>query len=147
MYREALELRNKELMASAGKKRLLTAPKEERKDLHLIIKRQEQVIGTLLLHPISEKCVQVKQVAVDSRYQGEGLGKNLLTYAEQVAKRVGFRFVFLTGREQAWGFYEKLGYQGLSQEYQEGLLRMRVYKKDLQSPLEQFMKREMKTNG
>lgn len=147
MYCEALTLRNKELKASSGKKFLLRAPRDERKDLHLIIKQEDQVIGTLLLHPISAECVQIKQVAVDSHHQGEGLGKNLLIYAEQVARRVGFCLVFLTGREQAWGFYEKLGYQSISEEYAEGQLTMRIYKKDIQSPLEQVEKREMKTNG
>ena len=147
LYCEALTLRNKELKASSGKRFLLKAPRDERNDLHLIIKQEDHVVGTLLLHPISEKCVQIKQVAVDSRYQGAGLGKNLLIYAEQVARRFGFCFVFLTGRKQAWGFYEKLGYQTISNDYQEGQLIMRIYKKDLQSPLEQVEKREMKTNG
>ena len=147
LYCEALTLRNKVLKASSGKRFLLKAPEDERKDLHLIIKQEDHVVGTLLLHPISEKCVQIKQVAVDSRYQGAGLGKNLLIYAEQVARRFGFCFVFLTGRKQAWGFYEKLGYQTISNDYQEGQLIMRIYKKDLQSPLEQVEKREMKTNG
>ncbi|MGM0166083.1 hypothetical protein IGI39_001040 [Enterococcus sp. AZ135] len=147
LYCEALTLRNKELKASSGKQFLLKAPRDERNDLHLIVKQEGCVVGTLLLHPISEKCVQIKQVAVDSLYQGEGLGKNLLIYAEQVARRFGFHFVFLTGRHQAWGFYEKLGYQPITDDYVEGQLIMRVYKKDLQSPLERVEKREMKTNG
>ena len=146
-YREALILRNKELMASAGKAFLLAAPACERKDVHLIVKRNEHVVGTAILHPVSKSYVQVKQVAVSSRCQGEGLGKELLIYAEQVARGLGFRYVFLTGRKQAWGFYEKLGYLALSEEYQEGHLAMKVYKKDLRLPLEQVEKREMKTNG
>ncbi|MBO0451304.1 MULTISPECIES: GNAT family N-acetyltransferase [Enterococcus] len=147
MYCEALTLRNKELKASSGKAFLLKAPQEERKDIHLIIKQEAHVVGTLLLHPISAKCVQIKQVAIDSRYQGAGLGKNLLIYAEQVARNFGFCFVFLTGRQQAWRFYEKLHYRSISDDYQEGQLIMRIYKKDIRSPLEKIKEREMRTNG
>ncbi|WP_260456222.1 GNAT family N-acetyltransferase [Enterococcus gilvus] len=89
MYCEALTLRNKELKASSGKRFLLKAPRDERNDLHLIIKQEDHVVGTLLLHPISEKCVQIKQVAVDSRYQGAGLGKK-------------FTHLCGTGRKKIW---------------------------------------------
>lgn len=48
---------------------------------------------------------------------------------------------FLTGRKQAWGFYEKLGYQAISDDYEEGKLVMRIYKKKIRSSLEQTEKR------
>ena len=147
LYNEALTLRNNELKLSSGKQLLFQAPREEKNDLHLVVKRGNRVVGTLLLHPISNECAQIKQVAVDAHFQGVGLGKNLLIYAEQIARSFGFCFVFLTGRKQAWGFYEKLGYQAISDDYEEGRLVMRIYKKKIQSSLEQTEKKEMKTNG
>lgn len=75
LYNEALTLRNNELKLSSGKQLLFQAPREEKNDLHLVVKRGNRVVGTLLLHPISNECAQFKQVAVDTHFQGEGLGK------------------------------------------------------------------------
>ncbi|MGY3779448.1 GNAT family N-acetyltransferase [Isobaculum melis] len=146
-YQEALVLRNELLKATSGKKQLVEAPLEEQNDLHLVVKCEQQVIGTLLLHPIDQKLIQVKQVAIDSAYQRHGIGKQLIQYAEQIASRLGFSVVFLTGRQQAWPFYEKLAYEMLAESYQEGQLVLKLFKKEVAIEKQFNPQREMKTNG
>jgi N-acetylglutamate synthase-like GNAT family acetyltransferase len=104
-------------------------------------------VGTLLLHPVSNAFVQIKQVAIEPQTQGKSLGKNLMIYAEEIAERLGFSTIFLTGRKQAWGFYEKLAYQELPYEYQEDQLILKIFKKEIRQPLTRITTKEMKTNG
>ncbi len=103
-------------------------------------------MGTLLLHPCSKDCVQIKQVAIVPNCQNEGLGKKLIIYAEQVARNLAYTVIFLTGREQAWGFYEKMGYEGISEPYKEKKLVLKVFKKNIQGNIK-VNKKELKTNG
>jgi len=84
-----------------------------------------------MLHQCFKSCVQIKQVAISPECQGQGLGKKLMIYAEEVARKLGFSTIFLTGRESAWKFYDKLGYNSLDEEYQDGELIFKVFKKDI----------------
>ncbi|RST90582.1 GNAT family N-acetyltransferase [Vagococcus bubulae] len=144
VYKETLNLRNDVLRKSAGKPLLVESPKEERTDIHLVIKQDGKVVGTLLLHPCFTSCVQIKQVAISPTCQGQGLGKKLMVYAEDVAKRLGYSTIFLTGRQSAWNFYRKLGYSELMDDYVDGDLVFKVFKKEIQTvPIV----KEMKTNG
>ncbi len=146
IYRETINLRNQVLTKSAGKPLITEFPVEEKEDIHLVIKREERIIGTLLLHPCSKECIQIKQVAIAPSCQSEGLGKKLIIYAEQVARTLGYATIFLTGRQQAWGFYEKLRYEDLFEPYREKKLVLKVFKKNIQGTLK-VKKKEMKTNG
>lgn len=146
IYQETIQLRNQVLTKSAGKPLINEFPIEEKEDIHLVIKREKQIIGTLLLHPCSKECIQIKQVAIAPSCQSEGLGKKLIVYAEQVARRLGYSTIFLTGRQQAWGFYEKLGYEELFEPYREKRLLLKLFKKNLQAALK-TNKKELKTNG
>lgn len=68
-------LRNRVLKESAGKPYLFEAPIEEKQDIHLVVRYGEEVVGTLLLHPVTSSFVQIKQVAIDPLTQGKHLGK------------------------------------------------------------------------
>ncbi len=50
------------------------------------------------------------QVAVDSKHQGEGAGRELVHYAEQRSKKAGFEKIVMHAMLNVIGFYEKLGY-------------------------------------
>lgn len=143
-YREAIILRNELLKASAGQPYMTASPISEINDIHLVVKRNGVTVGTLLMHPCSSNCIQIKQVAIHPDYQGRSLGKRLIMYAEKVARNFNFSIIFLTGRKQAWGFYEKMGYCDLMDAYHENGLTLKVFKKEL---VYFSKKKEMKTNG
>ena len=52
-------LRNRVLKESAGKAYLFEAPIEEKQDIHLVVRQGDEVVGTLLLHPVSNAFVQI----------------------------------------------------------------------------------------
>lgn len=90
-----------------------------------------RVVGTILLVCKKETIVQFKQVVVTNEYQGLGIGKQLLEFAEKIACSMGFNIAFLTGRSQAWNFYELYGYKSLGIPYEEGVLCFKKYYKKL----------------
>ena len=61
-------------------------------------------------HPLDGGDIQMRQVCTHPDRQGEGLGRTLVTAAEEMARQMGYKRMVLHGRESAAGFYRKLGY-------------------------------------
>ena len=72
------------------------------------------------------------------------LSKQLIDFAEAVASDLGFKQTYLTGRESAWAFYEKLGYTTNHKISKIGRVRIKEYTKKL---VAHEMVKEMETNG
>ena len=53
---------------------------------------------------------KIRQMAVSSRHQRQGLGQRLMSELEKNLKARGFEKFVLSARTSAVGFYEKLGY-------------------------------------
>ena len=67
-----------------------------------------QAVG--MLQPTSAHQGQVRFMAVAPAAAGTGLGRQVLTYLETQARAAGLTEVVLHARENAVGFYKKLGY-------------------------------------
>ena len=96
-------LRNRVLKESAGKAYLFEAPIEEKQDIHLVVRQGDEVVGTLLLHPVSNAFVQIKQVAIEPQTQGKSLGKNLMIYAEENCGKIRLFDYFLDRQKAGLG--------------------------------------------
>jgi ribosomal protein S18 acetylase RimI-like enzyme len=72
--------------------------------------RGEVMIGCCILSPVNDSTVQLRQMAVDKTYQGQGIGNSLLEYAEQQAKQDSYGRLMMHARKEAVGFYERNGY-------------------------------------
>lgn len=77
------------------------------------------IVACLILTPKEGDRVQLRQMAVAAELQGEGIGKRLVEYAEQYAWEQGFDCIILHARIVARGFYEKLQYITVSDEFTE----------------------------
>lgn len=69
-----------------------------------------KTIGCVLLRPLGNDAVQLRQMAVTDAYQGKGIGAKLVIYAEQLAIQKEFNRMETRARKTAFGFYTKLGY-------------------------------------
>ncbi len=69
------------------------------------------LVGCLVLLPLPERRIQMRQVAVREDWQGRGVGRALVDWAEEFARDMGFGVIVLHARELAVGFYEALKYQ------------------------------------
>lgn len=58
---------------------------------------------------------QIRSMAVDERYRGQGLGRKIMSHLEQAARDAGVRSIVLHARENAVEFYARQGYQVVGQ--------------------------------
>lgn len=75
---------------------------------------------------------QIRFMATDPAYQGQGAGAAVVTWLEDQARQRGWRTIFLNARENALGFYRKLGYESVAEgPLLWGLIRHEVMRKVL----------------
>jgi predicted GNAT family N-acyltransferase len=112
-YQELLDLRYKVLLQPLGLKFLDSYREEEASFLHIgcIEGSTDELIGGLILVPLNNDEIRVMQVAVDVVHQGEGIGRKLIKYAEDVAKEIGYETIVMHAMLSVVGFYEKLGFK------------------------------------
>lgn len=74
-----------------------------------VVEDEGKVIGCCALHILWDNLAEVKSLAVDSSYQGKGIGRLLVNTCLDEARELGIRKVFaLTFKP---GFFEKLGFK------------------------------------
>lgn len=111
-YLEMVELRNRILRLPIGLTFSESDLKKDEDDLLLVasLQKTNKIVACCILAPLSEYAVQLRQMAVDSFYQGKGLGSEMINFAEQIAIEHNFGYLCLHARKTAVGFYKKHGY-------------------------------------
>lgn len=111
-YDELVELRYKVLLEPLGLKFLDMHREREAGYLHIgcIESLDDRLVGGLLLIPLNNEEIRLMQVAVDSKYQREGVGRAMVNYAEKRAKDAGYSKIIMHAMLSVVHFYEKMGY-------------------------------------
>lgn len=131
-YDELVELRYKVLLEPLGLKFLDSFRDKEASYLHIgcIENLDDKLVGGLILAPVNDHEIRLMQVAVDPVYQGEGIGRQLVKYAETRAKEVGYTKIVMHAMLSVVSFYEKLGYKQEGDLFEEqGLTFAKMVKK------------------
>lgn len=71
---------------------------------------QGEVLGTVMLHRLSDTQVRMRQVSVRADMQGTGVGKKLMAFAEKESLKAGYNSALLHSRDNAVMFYNRIGY-------------------------------------
>lgn len=79
-------------------------------------KKDNEIIGYVTLKPFfpGYKHCEVYWLTVEKKFQGQGIGRKLMKFIEQYAKKKGFRKICLyTGKNmtKTQEFYKKIGYK------------------------------------
>jgi predicted GNAT family N-acyltransferase len=109
-YRASLILREEILRRPLG---LPFRPEDTAHDdhsFHLGCYREETLVGVLVLEPLDETMLKMRQVAVAADTQGQGAGSDLVAFAERFAREKGFRTIVANARQEYHSFYVKRGY-------------------------------------
>jgi len=110
MYQAELELRNSILRAPLGLALSVEDLKNEELQLHFGIVESDTLLACLVIKPIDQSQVRLRQMAVAKTHQGQGLGSLLVSQTESMLRARGFNEVLLHARQTAIGFYQHLGY-------------------------------------
>ena len=88
-----------------------------------------ELIACCILTTIDMDIIKLRQMAVGEKWQGQGVGKALILFAEKFAKKQGFNQMVMNARKVAIGFYQKLGYKIVSDEFIEVTIpHVKMYK-------------------
>ena len=118
-YQQMVQLRNDILRKPL--KLTLTPEELEREKEEILIGafEEEKMLGCCMLITVNPTTVRLRQMAVLNNLQGKGVGRALMQFAENIARDRGFKKIMMHARKSAAGFYEKLGYQICSPEFEE----------------------------
>ena len=84
---------------------------------HVMAVNNKIISGIARLEFPTKTSAQLRYMAVDDSYQGQGIGHRIVKHMEQYAKDNNADELFLNARENAVGFYEKLGYKITEKTY------------------------------
>jgi GNAT superfamily N-acetyltransferase len=130
-YAEAIQLREAILRRPLG----LTLGDDELADeanwIHLGGFDGPRLVAVLLLRPLSQTKVKMRQVAVAAELQGQGIGSALVSFAETLAKNAGYTTLIAHARESAAEFYQKIGYTLSDDLFNEHTIPHRLVSKSL----------------
>ena len=90
---------------------------EEDHCYHVIAIENNTIAGVARLQFAEKNCTQLRYMAVDDAFQGQGVGRLIVEHMEQYAKENNAYELFLNARENAVRFYEKLGYKITEKSY------------------------------
>ncbi len=130
-YRQMVEFRSQMLRKPLG----LTFTKEdldaEKDDILIGCFEDDELEGCCILTQTAPKTVRLRQMAVSSGLQGKGIGRVLMSFAENIARDRGYRRLTMHARKSAVGFYEKIGYRICGEEFEEVTIPHHEMEKEL----------------
>jgi predicted GNAT family N-acyltransferase len=129
-YDEEVRLRYDILRKPLGLEYSVEQLATEYQDTHLgAYNEQDELIACLMMTQKDNTIVKMRQVAVSSLYQGQGIGAFLVDYFEKLAKHRNYKKIELHARETAIPFYEKLKYIAEGEIFEEvGIPHRSMYK-------------------
>lgn len=105
---------------------------EKEKDNMLIgAFEDERMLGCCMLVEEQPDIVRLRQMAVLNDLQGKGIGRALMNFAENLARDRGYKIIRMHARDNAVGFYEKVGYKIKGDKFIEITIPHYVMEKDL----------------
>ncbi|TVQ46229.1 MAG: GNAT family N-acetyltransferase [Gloeocapsa sp. DLM2.Bin57] len=119
-YQESLQLREEILRKPLGLSLTTEDLANEEQQTHLGVFIEDKLIGIVILKPtLDARIVKLRQMAIAPSYQNQGIGTQLMQYAEPQALSQGYQQIELHARYQYQRFYTKLGYQPVGEPFIE----------------------------
>lgn len=118
-YIEMVELRNAILLEPIGLPYFDDAFAEDEESVFCGCYDDGELIACCVLTELEEDLVRFRQMAVQEEYQRKGVGSQLLSFAENVAREKGFKEVTLHAQRKVENFYLCNGYHFEGDEFVE----------------------------
>jgi len=130
-YKQMVDLRFNVLRKPLGLDFSDAELESEKQDVLMGCFDEEKLEGCCLLTPVGDSAFRLRQMAVMNGLQGKGVGRVLMSFAENIARDMGKKKLLMHARKSAVGFYEKLGYTICGDEFEEVTIPHYVMEKNL----------------
>jgi predicted GNAT family N-acyltransferase len=118
-YDQMIELRKSVLRKPLGLTYSTEDLERDKNDLLIGAFEEDDILACCILTQKEPGTFQLRQMAVDQKMQRNGVGAAIMHFAENLAKDAGGKEVMMHARKTAMGFYEKLGYAAVGDEFSE----------------------------
>jgi ribosomal protein S18 acetylase RimI-like enzyme len=130
-YQQMVKLRDDILRKPLGLGFTPDELESEKENMLIAAFEDERMLGCCMLVEEEPGTVRLRQMAVLNDLQGKGIGRALMNFAENLARDRGFKIVRMHARTNAIGFYEKVGYKVLGEQFEEVTIPHFVMEKKL----------------
>ncbi|MBS3913815.1 MAG: GNAT family N-acetyltransferase [Bacteroidetes bacterium] len=103
----------------------------ENSETHILAITDHLVCGCMLLKPLHNEVVKMRQVAVAKHLQSFGIGNAMVQFAEEWCRNAGYKCIELHARDTAVKFYLNHQYQVFGNPFTEVGIPHLAMKKDL----------------
>lgn len=131
-YEEMINLRLHVLLNPIGVPASFINKEKEKNDLLIGAYEDTSIIGCCVLTEKNNETVQLRQMAVDQTIQGKGIGRQIVAFAEKIAKERGYSRLMMHARDVVIPFYEKCGYSITGEPFTEVGIPHHIMEKELQ---------------
>src|ERR1043165_348796 len=130
-YQQILKLRDDILRKPLGLSFSQEELEKEKNNMHIAAYEDERMLGCCMLVEEGTQTVRLRQMAVVNDVQGKGIGRALMQFAENLARDRGYKRITMHARKNAIGFYERMGYRKVGDEFMEITIPHYVMEKEL----------------
>jgi len=130
-YEQMVALRRQMLRKPLGLDFTEQELQSEEKNVLLGCFDEEVMEGCCMLVQTDPGIVRLRQMAVLSGLQGKGIGRVLMSFAENVARDRQFQKIIMHARTSTVPFFEKLGYHVTGEPFIELTIQHVVMEKEL----------------
>lgn len=130
-YRQMVKLRDDILRKPLGLGFTQEELENEKDNMLIAAFEDEEMLGCCMLVEEKPGTLRLRQMAVLNDLQGKGIGRALMNFAENLARDRGYQIMSMHARKNAVGFYEKMGYKVMSDEFEEVTIPHYVMEKKL----------------
>ena len=118
-YQQSLKLREQILRLPLGLKLSAQELARDIDDTHLGGFIGTELVACLVLSRVAPTRMKMRQVAVAENFQGQGVGKSLVQFSEQICIENQIYEIELSARETAINFYLQQAYEPQGESYSE----------------------------
>ena len=137
-HKQMIDLRNDILRKPLGLSFTPADFQKEQQNILIGAFEVNKIVGCCVLTKVNERTIQLRQMAVNNEFQGKGVGKQIVQYAEKIAQEEKYKTIMMHARSVAVSFYKKLGYAIEGNEFMEVSIPHFMMKKNLKSCLKDY---------
>jgi predicted GNAT family N-acyltransferase len=128
---DALAVRREVFIEEQGVPADLEIDGKDEEAIHFVAYDAGDAVGAARIRAYDDETAKVERVAVVESERETGLGRAIMDVVEDTARAEGYEEVLLHAQAPVIGFYERLGYEITSEEFEEAGIPHREMQKSL----------------